>query len=333
MNSEQERQLKKHIIEAGRRLDYLRLAYGRSGNLSARLDKSTILITASGTCLGSLTEEDILKVDLESQDDSINKRITSEFPLHSSIYKNSSCRVVVHCHAVLVNAYFAVYSDIKALTFETRLYLGNIPVVRQDTPSVTRPELIIKALKESNIVVLQNHGVVVVADNFKNALCLVEVLEEAVRTCAAARLFNKEVLDDLDKQLKQVLENEEAYVMFSKEHIQEIVDLVNKDEFITEKGKELDLTLQLAIKLEGSPLCYKFTFDKGNISGLDFDDNAPFVISAPEEIWKLVFLGKLEPFVATMQGKMNLKGQIGQLSRWYVPFSRLFELFKQVRIK
>jgi len=57
------------------------------------------------------------------------------------------------------------------------------------------------------------------------------------------------------------------------------------------------------------------------------------VISAPTDVWELVFLGKLDPFVATMQGKMKLKGELGKLSRWYVPFSRLFELFKQVKIK
>jgi putative sterol carrier protein len=57
------------------------------------------------------------------------------------------------------------------------------------------------------------------------------------------------------------------------------------------------------------------------------------VISAPWNVWEAVFLGKLDPFVATTQGRMQLKGQLGQLSRWYVPFSRLFELFKQVKIK
>ncbi len=136
-----------------------------------------------------------------------------------------------------------------------------------------------------------------------------------------------------DKSLKDDLAGNNAYPMFSKEHIQAIVDLVNKDEFILKKGQELDLTLQLAIKLDEEDKVYKFNFEKGRIPKLDLDDNAPFVISAPANVWELVFLGKLEPFVATMQGKMKLKGDIGKLSKWYVPFSRLFELFKKVRIK
>jgi putative sterol carrier protein len=111
------------------------------------------------------------------------------------------------------------------------------------------------------------------------------------------------------------------------------VDLANKDEFISKKGKELDLTAKITIKLDGHGKVYKFNFEKGSIVKLDFDEDAPFVISAPLDVWQMIFLGKLDPFVATMQGKMKLQGQLAQLSRWYVPLSRLFELFKQVRIK
>ena len=121
--------------------------------------------------------------------------------------------------------------------------------------------------------------------------------------------------------------------MFSTGHIQAIVDLVNKDEFIAEKGKELDLTVQLAVKLDGSDKAFKFNFQKGKIIKLDFDAEAPFVISAPAPVWEQVFLGKLDSFVAVTQGKMKLDGQLGQLSKWYVPFTRLFAIFKEVKIK
>jgi putative sterol carrier protein len=175
--------------------------------------------------------------------------------------------------------------------------------------------------------------VVSIADKFSDALYLIEELEEAVKVAATARLFKKDILDDLDKELKENLAQDNTYVMFSPEHIQAIVDLVNKDEFIQKKGQELDLTLQYAIKLDGQDKVYKFNFEKGKIAKLEFDDKAPFVASAPAEVWELIFLGKLDPFVAVTQGKMKLQGQLGQLAKWYVPFSRLFELFKQVKIK
>lgn len=327
-----ERKLRDEMIETGKRLYTSRLAVARSGNLSARLDENNILVTATGAPLGFLHDDFILKVDFTDKEDIKRKRVTSEFPLHSLIYKNFPHKIVLHCHPPLINAYFAAYSDIKALTFETKFYLGSVPVIAQETPTVTDPQPVIEALKQGNLVVLKNHGAVAVGDTFKDALALIETLEEAVRTCATARLFKKEILDGLDKELKETLQTEKGYVMFSEEHIRAIVELVNNDEFIARKGSELDLTLQLAIKLDGTASCYRFTFEKGKIVALDPDDKAPFVISAPAGVWASVFLGKLEPFTATTQGKMKLKGELGKLSRWYVPFSRLFELFRQVRI-
>lgn len=328
-----ENKLKEEIIRIGKKLSDLRLVVAHSGNLSCRLDEKHILVTATGTSLGALSREDIIKVDLTDAESLKNPKLTSEFPLHHLIYKNFKHDVVIHCHPTLVNAYFALYSDLKALTFETKLYLGNIPAVEQETPAITKPELVIEALKLSNLVVIKNHGVVSIADKFINALYLIETLEEAVKQVAVARLFKKDLLDDLDRELKKELSSDTAFVMFSREHIQAIVDLVNKDEFIAKKGLEMDLTLQYAIKLDGTDKVYKFNFEKGKIARLDLDADAPFVASAPAGVWEAVFLGKLDPFVAVTQGKMKLQGQLGQLARWYVPFARLFELFKQVKIK
>ncbi|MFH1877039.1 MAG: class II aldolase/adducin family protein [Candidatus Omnitrophota bacterium] len=328
-----EKILKKEIINIGKKLYELRLVVARAGNLSARLDGNTVLVTASGTSLGNLTVDDIIRIDIHNEEDAKNPRITSEFPLHRLVYKNFPNKVTIHCHPTLINAYFALFSDLKALTFETKLYVGTIPVVEQDTPSITKPQLVIDALKISNLVVIKNHGVVAIADTFRDALYVIETLEEAVKVAATARLFKKEILDSLDTELKENFQSDSAFVMFSEDHIRAIVDLVNKDELIAAKGKELDLTLKLAIQLDGHDKIYKFNFEKGTIVKLDFDADAPFVISAPTDVWELIFLGKLDPFVATTQGKMKLQGHLGQLSRWYVPFTRLFQLFKQVRIK
>lgn len=158
--SDRENILKDEIIDIGKKLYDLRLVAARAGNLSARIDENTILITAPGASLGNLNHDDIVTVDLASAADIENKRLSSEFPLHNSIYKNYPVKTVIHCHPPLINGYFSVSSDLKVLTFETKLYLGNVPVVEQDTPTVTKPELVIEALKTNNLVVIKRHGVV-----------------------------------------------------------------------------------------------------------------------------------------------------------------------------
>lgn len=327
-----EKALKRKIINIGKKLADLRLVAATSGNLSARIDPQTILITATGTSLGELKDHDIIRVNIKK--DERKEGLSTEFPLHRLIYKSFPAQTVIHCHPPLVNGYFAAYSELKTLTFESKLYLGNVPVVTQETPSITRPEIVIEALKTNSLVVIKNHGVVAMAEDFQKGLHLIDTLEEAVKVAATARLFDKTVLDDLDAALKKDLSRGSGvYPMFSKEHIQAIVDLVNQDAFIAQKGKEMGLTLKLAIKMEGDNKVYKFNFDQGRIVALEFDEDAPFVISAAQEVWEAVFLGKVDPFVATTQGKMKLRGDLGRLSRWYVPFSRLFELFRQVKIK
>jgi L-fuculose-phosphate aldolase len=306
----------------------------KSGNLSCRLDSENILITATGTFLGNLSDSDIIKFNLATNSSTGAKKPSSELPLHTLVYKNFAAKVVLHAHPPLINGYFAVEKTLKSLTFETKFYLGEVPIIKQETPTVTDTKPVIDALKTNSLVVLQNHGAIAIGDNFEETLSLLEALEEAVRVAAVARLFNKETFDEIDSALKENLtKNDIAYPMFSREHIQAIVDLVNKDEFILTKGKEMDLTVQLVVKLDDTGDAYKFNFEKGKIIKLDNDANAPFVISAPRLIWEQVFLGKLDSFVAVTQGKMKLQGQLGQLSKWYVPFTRLFQLFKQVKFK
>ncbi len=329
-----EQELKLEIIQVGQRLYAAGLAVAKSGNLSARIDDENILITGSGTFLGQLKESDIVKVSLSSGKSEAGLNPSSELPLHSLVYKNFTAKVVIHCHPPLINGYFAVVKTLKAMSFETKFYLGDIPVIPQETPTVTDPAAVSAALKTNNLVVLKNHGTVAIGDKFEVALSLTEALEESVKSAAIARLWDKNILDDLDVALKDDLRrNDLAHSMFSREHIQAIVDLVNQDEFIAQKGKELDLTVKLAIKLDDSGAVYKFNFEQGKIVKLDADSDAPFVISAPALVWEQVFLGKLDSFVAVTQGKMKLSGQLGQLSKWYVPFSRLFAIFKEVKIK
>ena len=181
--------LKKELIAAGRRCASLRLVVARAGNISCRLDDETILITASGAGLGTLTAADIVKVTLDGKPKSA-RRPSSELPLHRLIYLNfPEDRWVVHCHPCLTTAYFCVHQKLKDLTFESKFYLGDVPVVRQKTLTVTDPGPVIKALRASPIVVVKNHGVFSRAGDCRGALERVEILEEACCIHASACLF------------------------------------------------------------------------------------------------------------------------------------------------
>jgi L-fuculose-phosphate aldolase len=334
----EEKVLREEIIALGMRLHELRVAVARGGNLSARLEENHILITATSSSLGELRDDEVIGVDLSDPASGDTRRLSTEFPLHRLIYRQFlPVTRIIHCHPPLINAYFSVYDDIEVLTFETKLFLGTVPVVKQSTPSISDPEEVTNALRLNNLVVVKNHGVVAVGQSFTDALYLIESLEDAVRMAGVARLFKKERLSPFEEELRRDLSTPELqtrHEMFSLSHIQAIVDLANNDEFIAQKGRELDLTVTLAVKHSEHPdKAYTFSFEQGRIVQVEQGDNAPFVISAPGEAWRQVFLGKLDPFVGTMQGKMKLKGELAKLTRWYLPFTRLFALFKAVPIQ
>jgi L-fuculose-phosphate aldolase len=325
------KELKAEIIEIGKRLYSLRLVAAKGGNLSSRIEGERILVTASGTCLGELRDDDIVEVELSQADSA--KGLTTEFPLHRLIYQTFPVQKIIHCHPSLANAYFAVYNELKNITFENKLFLGQVPVVNQETPNISKPEEVVAALKTNNLAVIRRHGVVCIGETFKACFYLIEELEEAVRMAGLAKLLSKDELSLFEEEQKKNLQQGmQAYEMFSQEHILAIVSLINQDEKFLSQAKALDLTTQVAIKLDAVEKIYKFHFQQGKISKVDHNEDAPFVISGPAEVWRLIFEGKVDPFVATTQGKLKLKGDLAKLSRWYAPFTRMFALFREVKI-
>ncbi|MGE5308748.1 MAG: class II aldolase/adducin family protein [Deltaproteobacteria bacterium] len=196
----------KGIIATGKKLAGMGLVTAAAGNLSCRLDSKRALITATGSRLGKLSPSDIVIIDLASGKTAGPRKPSSESPLHRLIYLSfPDTGAVVHCHPSFINAYFCLYPRLRYLTFESRYYLGDVPVVRQKSLTVTDPKPVIEALRRNPLTVIRNHGVFSKAATLGQALERVEILEEAVRVFALARLFNRQGLDALDRELKRCL--------------------------------------------------------------------------------------------------------------------------------
>ena len=64
-----------------------------------------------------------------------------------------------------------------------------------------------------------------------------------------------------------------------------------------------------------------------------YDENVEFLITGQEQYWRQIFNRELDPFVATTQKKLKLKGDFAKLSKWFVAFNRLFELWRQAPVE
>ena len=326
------------IIRIGKWIWEKDLSGGASGNLSMRVDEKTILITGRGTCLGALKAEDVCTVRMNGEPLTKGFVPSSEKLFHTSVYQYLDAKAVVHVHPTFCNGYFAAHDRIAFDTFETRLVLGDVPVIDQKTPTITDIMPVIEALKNSNIVVLKHHGVVAVGQTLEDAFFLVQTLEEAVKIACIKDLY---VRTDRPAASPASGGNAAApsasagtFELFSKEQITQIVRLVNEDAQFRQMALQTNLETKLAVVLDETQTAYCFHFSGGGIKDFTADTGeAEFVISGKADYWRAIFRRQLDPFAATTQKKLKLKGDFAKISRWYVPFNRLFDLWTSVPVK
>src|SRR3989338_2507608 len=174
MNEHIVKKLRNEIIDTGKLLWDKNLATGLNGNISARVEKDVIVMTAHGTCLGRLEERDILLLDLDGNLLEGGK-VSTERLLHTDIYRNfSDTKTVVHTHTAYTNGYFTANDTLVPSTYETKIYLGEVKSVPQATPSVTDTVPVVLALKSNNIIVLKNHGTVAMGKNLFDCFLLIK---------------------------------------------------------------------------------------------------------------------------------------------------------------
>jgi len=323
-------ELKNKIIETGKLLWDKGLAFGFNGNISARIDADTILITATGTCLGFLKPEDVLTLRLSTGEVVGEGRASTEKFMHTEVYKNfPEIKAVVHTHSTYTNGYFLSNDSLEPKTFEAKFYLGNVKAIPQSTPSVTAMEPVVKELKASNIVVLRNHGVVAMGPDLFYAFVLIQELEEQTKVELVDVHFKPSQPPGLPLSTPGV----KKYKLFSKEQIEEIVRLVNTDAQMQELGKKTAMNMDLAVCLQETGDIYSFKFENGRITRTGRDAQAEFLITAKKAIWRAVFNREIDPFVATTQKKMDLRGDFARISKWYAPCSRIFQLWTKVPVE
>ncbi len=326
--------LKTDVIAIGRVLWEKDLASGLNGNISVRVDDEKVLLTAHSTCLGLLQEKDILLLKTSGEFLEAGK-ISTENLLHTEIYRNfPEVKAVIHTHTTYTNAYFLENDVLIPKIFESKFYLGEVKSIPQLTPSVTDAAPVIAGLRVNNVTVLQNHGVVAMGKNLFDCFLLIQCLEDAVKIDAISRLYIRRQTTDHRRQTKEKKETKnKKYKLFSQEQINEIVRLVNADQQLKDMGVKTSMTMDLAVQLDETGKTYSFVFDQGRITKVGHDTNAEFLISAPENVWRAVFNREIDPFVATTQKKMSLRGDFAKISKWYAPCSRIFELWQRVPVE
>ena len=323
------------MIRWGKLLFERRLISGWGGNLSCRAGKNNFLITGQHAPLAFLTTKDLVQIDAKGKALKPNQKASSETPMHMAVYRGTDAQAIVHVHPPMVLAFSLTHDSFAPLSFEEKYTIGEVPIIAQDTPTVTKPEKVVEALKYSPVAIIKGHGTVAIGKTFQEAFLFTDLLEEAVH-CQFFKddVFASREVGSQPVKKKPKASGGEGFVLFSKEHMTALVERANGDGEFRKFGADTELTTTLTLRLEESDAAWTVKFLAGAITELSQQSGGEFLISGPAQWWSAVFGNKIDAFLATQQGKLQLKrGELAQLSRWYKPFQRAFALWQTIPIQ
>lgn len=327
-----------NMVRWGKLLFERRLISGWGGNVSCRLGKDRFLITGQHAPLGFLTAKDLVEIDRTGQPLRKTQQASSETRLHLAVYNGTEARAIIHAHPPMVLTFSLTHSSFIPLSFEEKYTLGEVVVVSQETPTVTDTESVVKELRLRPIVILQGHGTVAVGKDLRDAFLLTDLLEEAVR----CQFFQSPRGDERGSpsapaakpKMEETQDRNTAFALFSREHMQALVESANGDLQFQSQGRESGLSTSLTLHLEDPDTPWTVHFHEGRIARWEPGGEGEFVISGKREWWEAIFQRRIDPFLATQQGKLRLKrGELWQLSRWFKPFQRAFTLWQTIPLK
>ena len=172
--------LEGEIIRWGKLLFERRLISGWGGNLSCRFGKNEFLITGQHAPLGFLTRNDLVRIAADGKPIRKYQRASSETPMHLAVYAGTDAQAIVHVHPPMVLAFSLAHESFVPVSFEEKYTIGEVPIIPQDTPTVTKPEKVVDELKYHPVVIVKGHGTVAIGKDFQEAFLFTDLLEEAV---------------------------------------------------------------------------------------------------------------------------------------------------------
>ena len=168
------------MIRWGKLLFERRLISGWGGNLSCRVGKNDFLITGQHAPLGFLTASDLVRIRADGKPLKKSQRASSETPMHLAVYAGTDAQAIVHVHPQMVLAFSLSHDSFAPLSYEEKYTIGKVPVIPQETPTVTKPGAVVEALKYNPIAIIKGHGTVAIGKTFQEAFLYTDLLEEAV---------------------------------------------------------------------------------------------------------------------------------------------------------
>ncbi len=185
---------RKEVARFMRRLYKQGLTSTSGGNISIRISDELIAITPSATDKGEMRWKEVGVMNILGENLTPGLKPSIEAGMHLAIYKRkNTVRAIVHAHPVCASAFTAMKMNIDtSLTAEACAILGTPVMVPYELMGTG--ELAAKAadyIEKSDILLLENHGILATGENLLQAFDKTEVLENAARMTLITNLSRK----------------------------------------------------------------------------------------------------------------------------------------------
>lgn len=184
-------EIRQSVADAGKDLLEKDLVARTWGNISARVDSVTCVITPSGLDYNKIEAEDIVSLNiLTGEYDGLHKP-SGEKGIHRAAYKIfPDVNFVIHTHQVYATALgLAGFEELK-ITEEERDFLGGISVAEYGLPGMKKLTDNVEAemMKGSKIILMAHHGALILAESRKEAFDKAVLLEKICKRSVRGRV-------------------------------------------------------------------------------------------------------------------------------------------------
>ena len=185
---------RKEVARFMRRLYKQGLTTTSGGNISLKISDDLVALTPSATDKGEMKWCEVGLMNILGENLTPDLKPSIESAMHLAIYKRKpAVKAIVHAHPVCASAFTAMKMEIETnLTAEACAILGTpvmVPYALMGTSELASNAA--DYIEKSDILLLENHGILTTGSSLLQAFDKIEVLENAARMTLIANLSKK----------------------------------------------------------------------------------------------------------------------------------------------
>jgi L-fuculose-phosphate aldolase len=185
---------RKDVARFMRRLYRHGLTTTSGGNISLRISDDVFVITPSATDKGRMKWDEVGIMTILGKNLTPDLKPSIEYALHLNIYKkNRDISAIVHAHPVFATSFTAMKCTIDTnLIAEARAICGEprfVPYALMGSAELA--DIVAENAMNSDILLLENHGILTTGSSLLQAFDKLEVLENAAKMTLIVEMTGK----------------------------------------------------------------------------------------------------------------------------------------------